>query len=316
MTRKKRNTHLWDADSNGFIEFGAVNRRWAIAKDVVDYPVFILPAYYIDPKTKKYVNANGHTITGRNKEYCLVVVDKYRTNDRQVIATVSSTYGSLATTDVYDQLQQELVLAEQKHQVERLYVSANGGTHQLTVRMLGMITMAGIPDKLNMMIRLNTSVDGTRAHSLSMIINNKTGDTDIHAYGGNYNLSARHTKTIGERSAYYIPTIQAMVDNWNEVIIPSMSMMFDCKFKRNVALELVSSICKESNMGERHAKNIRELYASKDVKTKGKKDTLYRVSMAVNQYIDENLADMHETKQKFKDATTASIQKNLKRLMK
>ena len=309
------NTHLLEAE-NDFIQFPASGNRWTVAKDAVDFPVWIVPAFYIDPVTNEYSNANGVTNTGRDRNYCLVVVDKYRNDDRKVIANVSDAYGSLSTADVYESLQQELILSEQKHRVERLFVSNNGGTQQLTIKMLDMMSMDGIPDELSMMIRLDTSVDGSRAHSLSMLIHNKAGDTDINVYGGNYNLSARHTKTIGDRSAYYIPTIQTMIDNWNDVVIPSMSLMFDCKFNRNVALDLISNICADSKMGERHTTKIRELYSSNNVSTNASDDSMYRINMAVNQYVDENLADMHNTKQKFKDSATKSIQKHLNRLKK
>ena len=311
------NTHLMETD-NDFVQFPESGNRWNIAKDAVDYPVWILPAYYVNPvtETEEFVNANGMTSTGRDTNYCLVVVDKYRNDDRHVIASVSDSYGSLSTADVYEQLQQELVLSEQKHQVNRLYVSQNGGRQQLTIKMLDMMTIDGVPDELSMMIRLDTSVDGSRAHSLSMIVHNTEGDTDINVYGGNYNLSARHTKTISDRSAYYIPTIKTMIENWNDVVIPTMSLMYDCKFNRNVALDLIAGICTDSKMGERHTAKIRELYMSSNVVTKATDDSLYRINMTINQYVDENLADMHNTKQIFKTNVTKSIQKNLNRLKK
>ena len=312
----KENTHLLNAnESTGMVSIPEFD-KWSVVKDAVDYPVWITPAFYKDEDKDEFVNANGKTNTGRDKNFCLVVVDKYRNNDKQVIATVSDAYGSLSTTDVYDQLQQELYLSETLHEVKSLYVTSNGGMHQLTIKLNDMISMEGIPDDLVMLIRLNTSVDGTTAQSLSMIVHNLTGGTDVNVYGGNYTLSARHTKTIGERSAYYIPTIQSMIDNWNDVVIPAMSLMFDNKFNRNVALDLISDICKDSKIGERHTKNIRNLYASGAVTTKDTTDSLYRVNMTLNQYLDNELADMQDTKQKFKDSATRAIQKQLNRLKK
>lgn len=308
------NTLLLNAEPNGLVVLSDVPNKWNAVKDVVDYPVWITPAFYKDEDINEFVNANGKTNTGRDKNFCLVVVDMFRNNDKQAIATVSDAYGSLSTKDVYAQLQQELVVSETNHEINRLYVSNNGGMHQLTIKLNDMISMEGVPDELVMMIRLDTSVDGTKAHSLSMIVHNPKSDTDIHAYGGNYNLSARHTKTIGTRSAYYIPTIQSMIDNWNDVIMPTMSLMFDCKFKRNVALDLIADICKDSKIGERHLNNIKELYQSGAVKTEDSTDSLYRINMTLNQYFDDELGDMQDTKQKFKDSATRSIQKHLKSL--
>jgi len=310
--------YLLDESVTGNVNLNKVENRWAAVKDAVDYPVWVLPAFYVDPTQtiKSFINASGLTNTGREKQYCLVVVDKLRDGNQEVIATVTDTYGSLASKDVYEQLHQELVVIEQSHDVKRLYVSANGGVQQLTIKLNNMMSMNGIPDELSMMIRLNTSVDGPNAQPLSLLVHNKTGDTDIHTYGGDYTLSARHTKTIGERSAYYIPTIQKMIENWNEVVVPTMSLMYDCKFNRNVALELISGICSDSKMGERHTKNVTELYTSIGLNTNASDDSLYRINIAMNQYIDENLADMHDTKQKFKDSATKSIQKHLNKLKK
>ena len=305
---------------NGFVQFGEVDTRWATAQDAVDYPVWVLPAHYDSPiyhggKTM-FKEAIGMTNTGRDKQFCLVVVDKLRDNDLQTIASVTDTYGSLETKDVYNQLQQELAVSEHTNTVERLFVSANGGMHQLTVRLNDMMSMEGVPDALTMMIRLNTSVDGSKAQSLSMMIHNPESDSDIHAYGGDYTLSARHTKTIGERSAYYIPTIQKMIVNWNDVIMPTMALMYDCEFNRNVALEMISQICADAKMGDQHTKNVSDLYTSIGLKTKAEGDSLYRINIAMNQYLDDELISMHDTKQKFKDSATRSIQKHLNKLKK
>lgn len=300
----------------GFVVFDETVKRWDAVKDAVDYPVWITPAYYLDEDKNEFVNANGQTNTGRDKNFCLVVVDKFRDDNRQVIATVSDMYGSLETKTVYHNLQQELILSETAHKVEQLFVSGNGGMHQLTIKLSDMLSLDGVPDDLSMLIRLETSVDGTTAHSLSMIVHNNTGDTDIHVYGGNYTLSARHTKTIGDRSAYYIPTIQTMIDNWNDVVIPTMSLMYDQKFNRGVALELLSGICEDSKIGKRHIANISQLYTSESVKTKDTTDSLYRINMTINQYFDDELNDMNDTKQKFKDNITRSIQKQLNKLQK
>jgi len=309
------NSALQDA-SNGLVWLDDTKDKWGLVKDAVDYPVHVLPAFYPHPIKEEYTLATGITNTGRPKQFCVVAVDLYRTNDYQIISTVSDSYGSLKTSDVYEQLQQELACSEQKHTVQRLYVSANGGTQQLTFKMNEMISMDGIPDDLEMLFRLNTSLDGSKSQSLSMIVHNKEGNTDIHTYGGDYTLSARHTKTIGKRSAYYIPTINKMIENWNDIIIPTMSLMFDCKFNRNMALQLISDICEESKMGEAHMKNVKELYTSIQLKTEARDDSLYRVNMAVNQYLDENMQEMTAAKQRFKDRSVKSIQRHLNRLKK
>lgn len=296
----------------GFVQFKADDNRWDVAKDAVDYPVDILPAFF--KEDGEFKNAMGLTNTGRDKQYCLVIVDKLRDGNNMPIAAVSGKYGSLPSTEVYAQLQSELSVLEESNEIKSLFVTENGGSQQLTIKMNDMMSMEGVPDALDMMIRLNTSVDGSKSHTLSMVISNRKGGTEIHAYGGDYNLSARHTKTIGTRSAYYIPTIQKMIENWNDIIIPTMSLMYDCKFNRNVALELISGICEDSKMGEAHEQGVRDLYTSISLKTDDDTDSLYRINMAMNQYLDEEMHDLNRAKIAFKDSVTKSIQKQLNKL--
>lgn len=292
-----------------------VDKSWENAKDAVDYPVYIVPAFYQDTD-EQFINANGQTDTGRDKDFNLVVVDKFRNDDKQVIACVTGLYGSLKTVDVYQQLENELFISENKNHVDSLYVSGNGGVQQLTIAMEDMISMNGTPDELSMKIRLETSVDGSKAHSLSMIANNTTGDIGINVYGGEYRLSARHTNTINDRTFHYIPTINQMIANWNDVIIPTMSLMYDEKFERNMALNLVDEMCKKAKIGERHQKSIRDLYASGLVRTNDKTDSLYKINMTFNQYFDENLEEKTELRNKFKDGISKAIHNELQKLRK
>lgn len=306
------NKYLEDSEC-GFVQFKDGDNKWDVAKDVVDYPVSILPAYFKHDTTGDFVEAIGLTNTGREKQYCLVIVDKNRDGDLQPISTVSGNYGTLASKDVYEQLQTELAVLEESNDIKSLFITENGGSQQLTIKMNGMMSMDGIPDSLNMLIRLNTSLDGTKSHTLSMVID--TGHAEIHAYGGDYTLSARHTKTIGERSSYYIPTIKMMIDNWNDVIIPMMSLMYDCTFNRNVALELISKMCEDAKIGDAHAEGIANLYTSINLKTDATEDSMYRINMAMNQYLDDELHNSNRIKMQHKDNVTKAIQKQLNKLM-
>jgi len=312
-----QNTLLMDSTA-GLVE---VDGKWEAAKDAVDYPVYIVPAYFnaVDcdqHNESEFVNANGETNTGRDKDFNLVVVDRFRDDDKQVIACVTGLYGSLKTVDVYQQLQDELLVSEIKNHVDTLYVSGNGGVQQLTVAMEDMISMSGVPDELAMKIRLETSVDGSKAHSLSMVAENLTGEVGIHVYGGEYRLAARHTNTINDRTYHYIPTVNQMIANWNDVIIPTMSLMFDEKFNRNMALNLVDEMCAKAKIGERHQKAIRDLYVSGAVRTNDTTDSMYKLNVTFNQYFDDNMHEKNELKNKFKDSIAKAMHNELKKLRK
>lgn len=306
------NTLLRDSD-NGVvtIEAGSLDKAWAQAMDVVTYPVRIAKAYYklYDDKDI-FAAAEGESPQGRDKTYSLVLVDKLRMGDDgfKAIATVTDTYGTVDTAKVYEDLRQQLAELAVTHTIRSVYVSGNGGAQSLVVRMDDMKSV-NTPDPIVMELRLRTSVDGTISHSISMTARNTTGDTSIYLYGGEYSLSARHTTTVGERSVEFIPQIKRMLENWNTVIIPTMNLMCDSKFDRKTAVEFVNRMTEEAGIGERHRDAIKTFYASDAVHTNDKSDSVYRASMAINEYIDHEMSDKPELQNKFKTAVAARIHK-------
>src|SRR4030065_83010 len=231
---------------------------WEAVRDTVDYPVNIVNAYY--KKDDKFVNANGETNTGREKNFNLVVVDKFRNGNDQAIATVTGGYGTVVTKDVYVDFEKQMGLTEQDYSVEQVYVTGNGGAQSLTLSFNDMMNLDCVPDALVMKVRLDTSVDGTKQHTLSMLVHNKTGDVSSAVYGGDYKLAARHTTTINERTIDFLPSLSIMVKNWNAVIMPMMNLMFDQKFEKKAAVEVLTEIADTAGIGERHQEKIRSLY--------------------------------------------------------
>ena len=310
-------------DSNliflGETEDRSLLESWDIAKDIVDYPVYIVPAYYKDIDSGEFVRADGESNTGRDKEFSLVVVDMYRNGNKQAISTVSGKYGTLETKTVYEELQHQLLSTEEqiKHDIVSLWVSGNGGQQNLLLDMKDVIGMNGLPDEIKMYVQLTTSVDGSKAHTLQTIVYNKTADT-THFFNGeaNYKLAVRHTNTVQKRSISFIPTITQMVKNWNDVVIPTMTIMFDNKFNKNFALDLIDKICKDAGIGERHNTKIRELYRSNAVRTNATDDSLYRVNHVIGEYIDDEMEERKELQDRFKEGVAKSIAKEVKKLKK
>ena len=312
-------------ESGGIIRFGDSDddlnmKSWDIVKDAVDYPVYIVPAYYKDMSTGEFVLADGESGTGRDKDFHLVVVDKFRTGENQAISTVSGKYGTLETKTVYEELQKQLMTVDDDgevigHNIRSLYISGNGGQQFLTLSIKDMIGMNGIPDEISMLIQLSTSVDGSKAHTLQSIVHNKTADTTHFVHGeANYKLAVRHTNTVQTRSVNFITTIKTMIMNWNDVIIPTMAIMFDNKFNQNVGLDLINKICKETGIGERHNTKIRELYRSTGVRTNASDDSLYRVNHVFGEYIDDELEDRKELQDRFKEGVAKSIAREVKKI--
>ncbi len=282
---------------------------WAIVKDAVDYPVKIVPAFYkVYEDREEYRNANGSTMGGKDKEFHLVLVDMYREGDEgfKCISTVTEKYGTVRTADIYEDLRQQLQEIDQHHHIRRLYVAQNGGSQTLYVQMDGMRSLK-TPDELVMELRLRTSVDGTLAHSISMSAHDRAGNTSMYVYGGEYNLSARHTTTVGERTINFIPQITNMLENWNTVIIPAFELMGNAKFDRKAALAFLDQVAEDAGIGERHRAKVAELYTSPALHTKDTSDSAYRVNYALNQYIDANMGERPELQNKFKAAVAKRI---------
>lgn len=282
---------------------------WAIVKDAVDYPVKIVPAFYkVYEDREEYRNASGATLGGNDKEFHLVLVDMYREGDQgfKCVSTVTEKYGTVRTADIYEDLRQQLQEIDQKHVIRRLYVAQNGGSQTLYVQMAGMRSLK-TPDELVMELRLRTSVDGTMSHSISMSAHDKVGNTSMYVYGGDYNLSARHTTTVGERTVNFIPQITKMIENWNTVIIPAFELMGNSKFDRKTALEFLEQLAEDSGMGEQHRAKVAALYCGPALHTKDTSDSAYRVNYALNQYIDSDMNERPELQNRLKAAIAKRI---------
>lgn len=319
------NTLLLNA-ANGRIKFDgiqSVNKQWAMARDAVTYPVEIVNAYYKRPVSKNsdktmFVNANGTTNTGRDKHFNLVVVDKYRQGIEamECIGVVTGLYSTIDTERVYADLEDQLKELGIKHHIRELYVSGTGGTQRLLLEMDEMRALGEIPDDLVMQLRINTSVDGTAIHSVSLHMHNQTGNNSIALYGSDYRLNARHTTTIHERSVDFTPQINKIIANWNETIVPLMKLMYEDRFNKRAALSMVDAMAKESGLGERHREKVVKLYESDEVRSNVTEDCLYRVALTLNQYVEEELANRPELQERLKKGLAKSLKKHAPKVAK
>jgi hypothetical protein len=264
--------------------------NWNIVKDAVDYPVEIRPAYWIEDDGLAH-RADGYSETGRENEYNLVVVDRDKTGDKKVIACVNGVYGTLNTVSVYNDLQQQLAEMGIEYDLQSHYVSGNGGSHQLKLIIGGLQSIDGLPDAAQMEVTLETSVDSSKSHGLVARAWDAKNGYSVEVYGGHYKLKARHTKTIADRTVDFIPFLRNMITNWNEVIIPTMILMYDHKFDRTMAVQLIEDIAKEAGLAEKHTQNIKSLYQADMIKTEAVGDSMYKVNAAFGQYISQELEE-------------------------
>lgn len=283
--------------------------KWSCVMDACDYPVHMVNAFY--KKDGEFLNANGETNTGRDKHFNLVVVDRLRNGDEKVISAVTGKYGTVATVDVYADLRRQLEGIDEDYKLNSLYVAGDGGRQRLTFEFPKMNGVNNIPDELSLRIDLNTSVDGTKAHSLTMNGYYKEGGIQFRVDSKDHKLAARHTSTIKERTINFVPHIVTMIAEWNTVIMPMMELMYDKKYDQDAAFLMIEELAKKSGIGEGHAEGIRKLYESGEIRTNDKSHSLYRINATMNQYIDDVLEGKTELQERFKDKLSKEITKRV-----
>lgn len=312
----KENTLL--IDNQNYLRFKGSDQlsAWKDAIDAVNYPVWITNAFYKDEvgDEEEFVNANGKTKIGRDRDFNLVLTDPHRNGDKNVIACVSDKYGTLHTHEVYKDLKDQLEESGIEHELKSVWVSGNGGVQHLFLQINDVCGMSGTPDNFEMMIRLVTSVDGSNSHTIQMYACNKKDNTTY--YGGNWKLKARHTRTLGQRTIAFIPAINSLIKQWNETIIPTFILMFNEKFDRDAAIDLVVNIAEEAGFGKKHSTAIQTLYNKKGACT-DETNSLYRINHILNKYVDDEIKkDKVDLKDKFKVNITKQIEKTLNGLRK
>lgn len=230
-----------------------VQESWEIAKDCVDYPVFVLPAFGYDEQENEMYRAEGHTNQGRYTEVFLVFTDKNRINERNIVATMTGRFTPVSTREVYEDLQE--CLSDHDHAPQFVYVSGDGGRQRL---MIDLKDKDGLDGKVTLRLLVDTSVDGSRAHSMSMYaVDNETG-IPIAAYGASHNLSNRHTTNAIQNAAYFGPALGTVIEAWDSEVIPMLAMLNDAEYDRNMALDAALQFAKDSGIAERHRKRIQE----------------------------------------------------------
>lgn len=303
-------------DSNHVIRFRKLNDEWGnpweVARNVVDYPVEQMLGYFVSGDT--LYPAYGETTSGRNKEFFFIVVDKYKNGDRQVIAAVTDVYGTIPPASVYEELQKQLAETGQEIELLELYVTGNGGAQSLTFKIKGLTGLQGLPDEVEMLSRLDTSVDGTKSHQLTTLIHNVQGDISTSVFGGSYEIAYRHTKKINIRVVDFADRLVDMAANWNDLIMPTMNLIYDQKYNREAAMALLDEVSKDAGIGQRHRETIRKIYKSGELRTNDDTDSLYRINLAIGQFIEDELEGKKELQERFRYGLANSIEKRIKKI--
>lgn len=282
---------------------------WDFAIDCVTYPVYLKPLHYHHEDEEQA--AEGVTNTGRDSKFYGVVVDRNRTEDLSTIAVVTGLYDTISATEVYQALRDDLERDKVDNQPVSVYVSGNGGKQELLVKLDG-LTWCNNDHDVQMHLKLTTSVDGTTKHTVRVAaIDMKTNAEIVGIEGMALNLSTRHTKSIRERHAAFGVIIQTLIDQWDDMIIPSMQLMNDCKFDKNLAITIIESMMEEANIPEAHCKQATQYYES----LMHKEHNMLGVCSSIGSYFSEELANKPERLAQFQEKLAKKSQKIIKKYL-
>lgn len=303
---------------NGKMLLTALDDPWDLAVDCVNYPVYIKPLYFVhpdqdDPEAEEYL-AIGETNTGRECQFFGVVVDRDRTGELSTISTVTGMYDTMPAAEVYLSLREDLEAEGITAKPHEVYVSGNGGKHQLRVVIDGLDWTEG---NMEMSLVLNTSVDGKTKHQIHLApIDKASGHEIVGLSSAMFNVSARHTKSLREHHASFSLLIQKLVEEWNTTIMPTMVLMNDCKFDKDFALDILKQLSEASGLPALHADRVVEYYT----RSTNKEHNLFGVFRGMSEYLGEELDDKPERlitfKEKLAKRSANIIQDTFKKMRK
>jgi len=279
---------------------------WKYAQDCVNYPVEFKDLFWEEPDEVFNV-ARGVTNTGRDVIYRGVLVDRDRIDKKHVIATVTGLYDTLSVPMVYSSFERELASLNLTNAPCNIYVSGNGGTQELKVRLTDMESPH--PDHpIVMILTLQTSLDGTKQHSLNVSAwNEESGFEIVGLSAANYGITAKHTTSIHDRHISMAVVITKLMAEWNETVIPMMRMMLDCEYDAKVASDILETILSDAEFPQMHIKRLVQ-DAPSDMKN------MLDVVTTVSGYMHTEMGDMHDRTLTFKKNLHKSIAKMLKKV--
>lgn len=292
---------------NGIMQLNSSD-AWEKAIDCVDYPVRIQPLFFkpsddclielgaenMGADEAGYAPAIGDTNSGRNTQFFGVIVDRNRLCQESVISTVTGTYGTMCTAQVYRDLQLDLQTNNINSEPVSVYVSGNGGRALLTISVADSICECG-DSKVKMRIILDTSVDGSKKHTMRLSVVDADGVEIVGLGEQNFTIGAKHTKTIGERHVAFSTVLVKLVREWEDSIMPMISLMNDCVFDRSFALDIFKNIMENAQIPERHVENALAAYRPQNG------ESMFGVLRGISTYLSEALSEKPERLENFRE---------------
>lgn len=286
---------------------------WGKSMQLVDFPVMIKPLYFEHQEAMQ--PAVGTTNTERDTEYLGVVVDRQKDGSADIIATVTDTYGTIPPAQVYEMLMLDLSEMGVVGKPSMLYVSGNGGRQVLTVDIEGQLS-PNCKDEIGMQVKLFTSLDGSKRHQLQLVAFDKTNNVEFVGIGTeSFNLSTRHTKSIGERHIPFAQTLNNVIQSWNETLMPFMGLMGDAVFDRATAVALLTTLTEDAKLATTHIKSAENAYLSK-MMDEGGEHSIYTVMSSLSKYVQDQAMMRPESAERMRAQLDKVAPKHIANAMK
>lgn len=293
---------------------GTSSEAWELAKDVVNYPVHIVPMFFDAAHVYEsmqgqngveYKLAKGQTNTDREVQFFGVAVDKNREDIFSIISTVTGQYSTLKTAQVYADLQEDLEKLGMDSKPETVYVSGSGGSHRLVVKINDMVSPVTSIGEIDMAIRLETSLDGSKKHSVILSLLDKEG-VQISGVSSSYTMAAKHTKSIGERHVAFSVILEKMLEEWNTSIAPMLQFLDGETFDKEAAVKILCELMEEASIPDKHITS-----ATSNIE-KDDSHTALSLLSGLSHYIEETCSTRPERLSTFR----ANIDKHAMKVLK
>lgn len=292
-----------------------LDAAWQQMIDEVSYPVYIKPLHYyhddvVENRHDVEHPAKGITNTGRLCEFYGIVVDRWNDGELSTIATVTGLYDTIPAASVYDSIRKDLEQLGIANEPCDIYISGNGGKHQLSIKLNGLNWLSPKGD-ITMHMIVTTSVDGTTKHTLRVAAVDEDGYEICGVGGAVFNMSTRHTKTIHQRHAGFSVIINGLVAHWNDTIIPTMMIMCDSQFDKAMAVSILTALMEDIDLPEKHQDNMLLTYNQINAQT-----DMFDICHQLSKYLSDELADKHERLSEFKTRISKQSDKLVKKYLK
>lgn len=292
------------------------DQAWDIAKDVVTYPVSVEPLYFEtqEPVADGAVHLSKMTMVesmstkGTIGLVFGVFADRDRIGKMYLINTVSTRYALKLTADVYEELQKQLNSLNIVHKLNSVYVSANGGQQQLVVNLSELQFKSTSSGEYNLAFHVTTSIDGTKAHQLDLIVVDKNGRPLYGVESISLNFFTKHTSKMQDRLTAFDIVIEGAVSNWNETILPLLVLMDTPESNRNIVLDAIKGMLEDGGIPERHIESYLQTLPSFE------NFSMLSAMNHMSQYFEQNMEDRPERKQALREKFNKASSKVLARL--